>query len=65
MPSATKLTAMQSILDKYAVGKMNFSKQRITDPVEQGGLGLFNIQNFLAAMQAGWVVKAGVSCRDN
>jgi hypothetical protein len=65
MPSAAKLTAMQNILDKYAVGKMNFSKQRITDPVEHGGLGLFNIQNFLAAQQAGWVLKAGASCRDN
>jgi hypothetical protein len=47
MPLAAKLSSMQNILDIYAVGKLNFSKQKITAPIEQGGIGLFNIQNFL------------------
>jgi hypothetical protein len=65
MPSSAKLTAMQSILDNYALGKINFSKKKIPDPVEQCGLGLFNIENFLTAQQATWVLKSRISVRDN
>jgi hypothetical protein len=41
MPSPAKLVSMQMILDNYAVGRMNFAKQKIPVPVEQCGLGLF------------------------
>jgi hypothetical protein len=65
MPSPAKLSLMQTTLDNYAVKKLNFSKQKVPVPVEQCGLGLFNIQNFLSAQQAGWVLKARLSSRDN
>ncbi len=34
-------------------------------PVEQGGLGLFDVEEFLSGQQAGWVLKAKKSSRDN
>jgi hypothetical protein len=65
MPSADKRKKIQELLDKFALGKMNFAKNRISLPREQGGLGLFDVENFLMAQQAGWILKAEKSSRDN
>jgi hypothetical protein len=65
MPSQGKLKMMQTILDNFAIGSLNFGKKRITMPVEQGGLGLFDVEEFLSGHQAGWVLKAKKSTRDN
>ncbi len=46
MPSPEKIKSMQKILDKFAVGNMNFAKDRITQPITMGGLGLFCIERF-------------------
>jgi hypothetical protein len=65
MPSPEKLKILQSALDKYAISSMNFAKNRITIAKEQGGLGLFDVESFLTSQQAGWVLKAHKSARDN
>ncbi len=65
MPSTAKRKQMQDLLDNYAIGKLNFSKKRITVPQDQGGLGLFDVEKFLTGQQAGWVIKAHKSSRDN
>jgi hypothetical protein len=56
---------MQKILDDFAIGSLNYGKKRITMPVEQGGLGIFDIEDFLSGQQASWVLKAKKSSRDN
>jgi hypothetical protein len=65
MPSPVKFKKIQDLLDKFALGKMNFAVNRISLPCEQGGLGLFDLENFLMAQQAGWILKAKKSSRDN
>jgi hypothetical protein len=65
MPSMEKIKSMQKILDEFAVGNMNFAKDRITLPISMGGLGLFCIEKFLISQQAKWVFKAHFSSRDN
>jgi len=65
MPSPEKLKKIQDLLDNFALGKLNFAKNRISLPREQGGMGLFNVENFLMAQQAGWIFKAEKSSRDN
>jgi hypothetical protein len=65
MPSTAKTKQMQELLDNFAVGRLNFSKKRITVPQDQCGLGLFDIEKFLTGQQAGWVLKAHKSSRDN
>jgi hypothetical protein len=50
MPSQEKIKTIQSTF---------------TVPCEQGGLGLFNVEDFLCSQQAGWVIKAKKSSRDN
>jgi len=65
MPSTEKLKSMQKILDEFAVGNMNLARDRVTLPVNMGGLGLFCIEKFLISQQAKWVFKANNSSRDN
>jgi hypothetical protein len=65
MPSTVKFKKIQDLLDKFALGKMNFAVNRISLPCDQRGLGLFDLENFLMAQQAGWILKAKKSSRDN
>jgi hypothetical protein len=65
MPSQEKIKIIQSTLDNFAVGLLNFAKKRITVPCEHGGMGLFDVENFLCGQQAGWVIKAKKTSRDN
>jgi hypothetical protein len=55
MPSPVKMKKIQELLDKFATGSMNFAGNRISLPREQGGLGLFDLENFLMAQQAKWI----------
>jgi hypothetical protein len=65
MPSSSKLKTMQKLLDDFALDGTNIARDRITQPVEMGGLGLFDIEKFLTGQQASWVFKAHKSSRDN
>jgi hypothetical protein len=64
MPSTERLKKIQTVLDEFAVGSMNFAKNRIYLAKEEGGLGLFNVENFLIGQQAVWVLRASLSTRD-
>ncbi len=65
MPSQGKLKILQKILDDFALDGTRIAKDRVTLPVEMGGLGLFDVEKFLVSQQAGWVFKALKSSRDN
>jgi hypothetical protein len=65
MPSVDRLKKIQTILDEFAVGTMNFAKNKIYLPKEEGGLGLFNVESFLIGQQSAWIFRANVSTRDN
>jgi hypothetical protein len=65
MPSQQQLTKLQNTLDDFALSGMNYGKKRICLPREEGGMGLFNVEDFLISMQANWVLKAYKSSRDN
>jgi hypothetical protein len=65
MPSADRLKKIQTVLDEFAVGTMNFAKNRIFLAKEEGGLGLFNVESFLIGQQAVWILRASISTRDN
>jgi hypothetical protein len=65
MPSPEKIKNMQKILDEFAIGKMNYGRDRVTLPTSMGGMGLFCVEKFLISQQSKWVFKAHVSSRDN
>ncbi len=65
MPSKPLLNNIQKSLDGFAKGKLNISGSKITVSVEAGGLGLFNVEEFLMSQQCCWIFHTVKSCRDN
>ena len=56
---------MQVVIDKFCIGSLNISKDRLYLQANKGGLGLINIREFLMAQHVMWVKRALHSSRDN
>jgi hypothetical protein len=65
MPSRQRINELQNSLDNFVKGNLNFAKNRITLPVTDGGLGMFNVEEFLTSQQCVWILRAHKSTRDN
>ncbi len=65
IPSKEQLNEIQRILDNFAKGSLNLARNKITLPPESGGLGLFNVEEFLTAQQCVWIFRANTSTRNN
>jgi hypothetical protein len=65
MPIDSILNKIQTAIDKFCIGPLNISKERLYLDVDKGGIGLFNLKNFLWAQQVNWIKRAAVSTRDN
>jgi hypothetical protein len=65
MPSRIILKKIQTSIDDFTVGRLNVARNRITIPLESGGLGMFKLDDFLRAQQCMWVLRAAKSQRDN
>jgi hypothetical protein len=65
MPSRNILKKIQTSLDDFTVGKLNVARNRITLPLENGGLGMFKLDDFLRSQQSMWILRAFKSQRDN
>jgi hypothetical protein len=65
MPTKPMLNNIQKTLDNFAKGKLNIAVSKITVPVEAGGLGLFNVEEFLMSQQCCWIFRTIKACRDN
>ena len=59
------LNSIQRALDDFAIGTLKVARNRICLAVEEGGLGLVKLDDFLASQQFTWVLKADLSRRDN
>jgi len=64
LPSNRLLDKIQRALDDFSLGSIRFARERLCLKPEQGGLGLFNLKEFLEAQQCLWVLRANQSCRD-
>jgi hypothetical protein len=65
MPKPATLSALQKSLDDFALSKLRVARGRVTLPVDNGGLGLFKLDEFLTSQQSVWVLRADKSLRDN
>jgi hypothetical protein len=64
-PSDDQLKKIQTLLDNFALKGQNISNSRRYLPLEQGGVGLFNIHDFLIAQKCSWVKRAFLCQNDN
>jgi hypothetical protein len=51
---------IKNIVYGFVKGKLNVSQQRITVPVDLGGLGMFNLDHYLIALKCTWVKRASL-----
>jgi hypothetical protein len=65
MPKTATLNSIQRALDDFAIGTLKVARNRVCLAVDEGGLGLFKLDDFLASQQCTWVLKANISRRDN
>jgi hypothetical protein len=64
-PDRVCIRNIQHMLDSFTKGSLNVAANRICLPVEAGGLGMINIEEFLTSQQASWIFRCFNSCRDN
>ena len=54
-PSLEQLDEINKIIEDFVTYKVVISKERIYAPVNKGGLGMVNIESFLAAQKCAWI----------
>jgi hypothetical protein len=54
-PSPQQLVEINRIIEDFVTYKVVISKERIYAPVSKGGLGMINIESFLAAQKCAWI----------
>ncbi len=64
-PSPPEIQIMEQIIAKFVSGSLNLGKERLFSKPEAGGVGLFDIKNYIIAIQVSWIKKATASSRDN
>jgi hypothetical protein len=64
-PSSEKVAELQGMMNNYVLSGLKVSSDRIYLAADSGGLGLINLMDFLAGLQAAWIKKAYDSTRDN
>jgi len=52
-------------MENFVIKGLNISKSRLYLPPEQGGIGLFDLKNFIAGLQTSWVKRAVSTINDN
>jgi len=64
-PSPYILESIQSTLDSFALHGLQVARDRRYLSPQDGGLGLFNLKNFLQAQKCSWIKRADAKCIDN
>jgi hypothetical protein len=55
-----QLSPIQLIIERFVKGYIKIGTSRIYDKIYNGGLGLFNLHQFLSAQKCSWVMRAMV-----
>jgi hypothetical protein len=65
LPTNADICWMQNLMDRFCIGNLRLSKEKLYTPLEKGGIGLINISHALKAQQINWFKRAAMSSRDN
>jgi hypothetical protein len=53
-----RISNIENLIEGYVKGPLNISKSRMTLPREEGGVGLFSVELFLAGQVCTWAKRA-------
>jgi hypothetical protein len=57
-PSDDIILQIQDIISNFVKGNLNIAREKICLPTSAGGLGMFNLLDFLAAQRCAWICRA-------
>jgi hypothetical protein len=57
-PLTELLDQIQVIIDNFVKKNLNIASNRISKPTDEGGLGMFNLEEFLASQRCLWLARA-------
>jgi hypothetical protein len=63
-PDPAQLDTISNLIYSFVKGKLNVAFNRITLPVETGGLGMIEINDYLTALRCTWVKRASLNQND-
>ncbi len=63
-PTAVQLADMNGIIEGFVTHNIVIAKDRIYTPVKKGGIGLINIESFLAAQKCAWIRRCFSNIND-
>jgi len=64
-PTNRFFTDIELEMEKFVTKGYNISADRIYKNVANGGIGLFNLRNFVTALQVSWIKRASMNTNDN
>jgi hypothetical protein len=64
-PSNEQLNVITTTLEKFVKGKLNISRDRLYTGIDQGGLGLIDINQFIVSQQVLWIKRSMLGATDN
>ncbi len=64
-PNNATISLLQTMMEKFVTAGLSIKKERIYREVREGGLGLFSLDSFIAALQCSWIKRCCQSINDN
>jgi len=64
-PTEAQFKALQKELDEFCLGPLRIAKKKLYLPVNEGGLGLINLKDYITALQCSWVKRVTQHWCDN
>jgi len=64
-PSPEQISVMTALISNYVTGTANIARSRVFAPTDMGGLGLFEVDDYITGIQSGWIKRILLSTRDN
>ena len=65
MPSNYTITNLSRIMENFVCKGFNIAKDRLYRKPQDGGLGMFNLELFITALQCTWIKRTYICCNDN
>ena len=65
MPDQEILSEISELMENFVTQGFQIAKKRLYTTPEQGGLGLFDLKDFITALQCTWIKRAFNCCNDN
>ena len=65
MPTSDSITELETLMNNFVTQGMTIAKSRLYTSAKNGGLGLFDLRQFISALQSTWIKRAYQNCNDN